>query len=156
KKVDREAAKEAIVAERRRMYGAGGAPRAGTPSAGAEAASAGGGIPGPAHTTSQDVFVAVRHYLEKNPEVPPKIGTVFQIKLSDPESLWTLDFKNGQGAVIEGAGTTPDVTLEVSDADWVQIAEGKQDPQKLFFGGKLKIGGNMMAATKLEFLKKVD
>jgi len=48
------------------------------------------------------------------------------------------------------------VTLELSDADFVAMANGQADAQKLYFGGKLKIGGNVMASQKLEFLKKID
>jgi 3-hydroxyacyl-CoA dehydrogenase/3a,7a,12a-trihydroxy-5b-cholest-24-enoyl-CoA hydratase len=36
------------------------------------------------------------------------------------------------------------------------MCAGKADPQKLYFGGKMVIGGNLMASQKLTFLKKVD
>ncbi|MBL0197125.1 MAG: SCP2 sterol-binding domain-containing protein [Myxococcales bacterium] len=36
------------------------------------------------------------------------------------------------------------------------MTSGKADPQKLYFGGKLKISGNVMASQKLTFLKKID
>ncbi len=48
------------------------------------------------------------------------------------------------------------MTLEMSDADFVAMATGQADAQKLYFGGKLKISGNVMASQKLEFLKQVD
>jgi 3-hydroxyacyl-CoA dehydrogenase/3a,7a,12a-trihydroxy-5b-cholest-24-enoyl-CoA hydratase len=38
----------------------------------------------------------------------------------------------------------------------MDMATGKADPQKLFFAGKMKVSGNMMAAMKLDFLKHVD
>jgi (3R)-3-hydroxyacyl-CoA dehydrogenase / 3a,7a,12a-trihydroxy-5b-cholest-24-enoyl-CoA hydratase / enoyl-CoA hydratase 2 len=36
------------------------------------------------------------------------------------------------------------------------MATGQAEAQKLYFGGKLKIGGNVMASQKLEFLTKID
>ena len=36
------------------------------------------------------------------------------------------------------------------------MCTGKADAQKLYFGGQLKISGNVMASQKLEFLKKMD
>ena len=36
------------------------------------------------------------------------------------------------------------------------MATGKADAQKMYFGGKLKISGNMMAAQKLTWLKEID
>src|SRR5690606_4481888 len=33
---------------------------------------------------------------------------------------------------------------------------GKADPQQMYFGGKLKISGNVMASQKLEFLRQID
>ena len=36
------------------------------------------------------------------------------------------------------------------------MTSGKADPQQLYMGGQLKIAGNVMASTKLGFLKKID
>ena len=36
------------------------------------------------------------------------------------------------------------------------MTSGKADPQKLYFGGKLKVSGNVMASQKLNFLTKID
>ena len=44
----------------------------------------------------------------------------------------------------------------MSDADFMDMCTGKADAQKLYFGGKLKISGNVMASQKLDFLKKID
>ncbi len=99
---------------------------------------------------------AIGHHLETHPELVSQIATVFQWKLTDPESAWVLDVKNGKGSCKQGTAEKPDVTLELSDADFVAMATGKADAQKLYFGGKLKIGGNVMASQKLAFLTKID
>jgi 3-hydroxyacyl-CoA dehydrogenase/3a,7a,12a-trihydroxy-5b-cholest-24-enoyl-CoA hydratase len=81
---------------------------------------------------------------------------VFQFKLTGPDSAYVIDLKNGNGSVTEGTAEKADVTLELSDADFIAMATGKADPQKLYFGGKLKISGNVMASQKLMFLKEID
>lgn len=49
------------------------------------------------------------------------------------------------------------VTLILSDADFGSLITGKANAQRLFMGGKLKIKGNMMKATKIEpVLKKAQ
>ncbi len=105
--------------------------------------------------TSGDIFVAIRDFIAKNPDLIGKIATVFQFELTGPESSWLIDVKNGAGSVTAGQGAS-DVTLTLSDEDFLAMTSGAADPQKLYFGGKLKIGGNVMASQKLTFLKQVD
>jgi 3-hydroxyacyl-CoA dehydrogenase/3a,7a,12a-trihydroxy-5b-cholest-24-enoyl-CoA hydratase len=139
----------AMKALNERLAKSGGGAGA-APSPQAAPADAGSDAP-----TSADVFVAIRHHLATHPELAPKVGTTFLFKLSNPDSAWLIDAKNGAGAVTQGTAAA-DVTLELSDVDFIGMASGKLDAQKLYFGGKLKIGGNVMAAQKLDFLKKVD
>ena len=95
-------------------------------------------------------------YITKNPDSVGKVKTVFAFKLKNPDSVWTLDLKNGNGSVAQGETGPAECTLELTDADFLDMCTGKADPMKLFTGGKLKITGNIMASQKLEFLKKVD
>jgi 3-hydroxyacyl-CoA dehydrogenase/3a,7a,12a-trihydroxy-5b-cholest-24-enoyl-CoA hydratase len=106
--------------------------------------------------TSADVFSGIAVYLSKNPELVGKIKTVYAFKLKNPDSVWTVDVKNGGGSVMPGEPIPAECTLEISDADFMDMCAGKADPMKLFTSGKLKISGNVMASQKLEFLKKVD
>ena len=107
-----------------------------------------------AEPTSGDIFAAIGQFLQKHPELAAKAGTVFQFKLANPASVWTIDCKANN--VGQGETATPECTLELSDADFMLMCTGKADPQQLFTGGKLKIGGNLMASMKLGFLKKLD
>ncbi|WP_394842937.1 SDR family NAD(P)-dependent oxidoreductase [Pendulispora brunnea] len=106
--------------------------------------------------TSADVFQAIGKYLEANAQLASKIQTVFRFVLTDPASAWTIDLKNGSGTVSADASSAADTTLELKDSDFMDMCTGKADAQKLYFGGKLKISGNVMASQKLEFLKKLD
>ena len=140
KKIDPAAAKEIVA----KLRGAGGAAAA------APAAADAGGV------TSADGFAVIGDHVAKNPELAAKIGHVFVFALTSPDSAWTVDLKNGAGSVTAGAVDKADCTLTLSDADFLDMMSGKADPQKLYFGGKLKITGNVMASQKLEFLKKID
>ncbi|PYH46904.1 SCP2 sterol-binding domain-containing protein [Aspergillus saccharolyticus JOP 1030-1] len=75
------------------------------------------------------------------------------------EESWYLDLKD-KGVVGQGAsppGGKPDVTLTLSDEDFSSLVSGKANAQRLFMGGKLKIKGNIMKATKMEpVLKKAQ
>ena len=42
------------------------------------------------------------------------------------------------------------VTLILADSDFGSLVTGNANAQRLFMGGKLKIKGNMMKATKIE------
>ena len=66
------------------------------------------------------------------------------------EQSWVLDLKN-KGSV-EKVDKLPksDVQLILKDADFVKLAQGQANGQKLFMNGKLKLNGNMMKATAIE------
>jgi (3R)-3-hydroxyacyl-CoA dehydrogenase / 3a,7a,12a-trihydroxy-5b-cholest-24-enoyl-CoA hydratase / enoyl-CoA hydratase 2 len=106
--------------------------------------------------TSWDVFVAIRDHVERHPELVAKVKNVYLFEIKDPDAAWTLDLKTGKGAVVEGKAAEPDCTLEIAEADFIDMTTGKSDPMKLFSTGKLKISGNVMASQKLEFLQKID
>jgi 3-hydroxyacyl-CoA dehydrogenase/3a,7a,12a-trihydroxy-5b-cholest-24-enoyl-CoA hydratase len=139
-KMDPKLMNEAM-AERVAKGGAAGAPAA---------APAGGGI------GSAAIFGAIGKHIAANKGMGEQIKTVFQFILKDPDSSWVLDMKAGDGSVAQGAADKPDVTLELSDADFVAMSTGKADPNKLYFGGKMKVSGNVMASQKLAFLQKID
>jgi 3-hydroxyacyl-CoA dehydrogenase/3a,7a,12a-trihydroxy-5b-cholest-24-enoyl-CoA hydratase len=141
--------KEVPAAKRKPAAVQQAAPTAASPAAPAPAAAGGG-------ATTDAIMFAIGHHLEAHPELVSQVANVFQWKLKGPDSDWVLDVKNGKGSCAKGTAEKPDVTLELSDADFVAMATGKADAQKLYFGGKLKIGGNVMASQKLEFLKKID
>ncbi|MBX5482615.1 MAG: SDR family NAD(P)-dependent oxidoreductase [Myxococcaceae bacterium] len=110
----------------------------------------------PAGPSSAAIFQVIGAYVAKHPELVKSIHNVYHFKLKNPASEWTLDLKNGAGSVTAGAPAKADCVLELEDSDWVAIATGKADANKLYFGKKLKISGNVMASQKLDFLRKID
>jgi 3-hydroxyacyl-CoA dehydrogenase/3a,7a,12a-trihydroxy-5b-cholest-24-enoyl-CoA hydratase len=124
-----------------------------TPSAGAApAAAANDGEP-----TSAEAFAVIRDHIEHNGDLASQIQKTYLFRLADPASAWMVDLKNGKGAVTQAkADDKADCVLDISDKDFCEMVAGKADAQKLYFGGKLKIGGDIMASQKLMFLKKID
>src|SRR5690606_15935509 len=91
----------------------------------------------------------------QNGGLAAEIGKTFLFRLSAPDSTWTVDLKNGKGAVTPG-GDKADCVLDLSDEDFRAMVAGKADPMKLWTDKKLKISGDIMASQKLMFLKKID
>jgi 3-hydroxyacyl-CoA dehydrogenase/3a,7a,12a-trihydroxy-5b-cholest-24-enoyl-CoA hydratase len=104
--------------------------------------------------TSADIFRGIGIWMGENPDVQ-QVGKVFQFKLSDPDAVWTIDAKGDTG-VTAGETLKPDCTLELTDADFIAMTKGEKDAQKMYFGGELKVGGDIMASQKLTFLQKVE
>ena len=139
---------EMVLAEAKKR--AGGSPGAAVGGAGAAATA---GVPADYVPTIEDVFAVIEEYLKQNPELAPKVGTTYLWKIGS--HTWTLDLKGGAGSVAQG-GNSADCTLELTEADFLALTQGKADAMKLFTTGKLKISGNVMASQKLQFLSKLD
>ena len=80
-----------------------------------------------------------------------KASIVFTLKSKDgKEQSWFMDLKDKGSIAKVDKPPKNDVQLLLKDADFVKLANGKANGQKLFMNGKLKIKGNMMKATSLE------
>lgn len=82
------------------------------------------------------------------------VKAVLAITLKNKEGKevsWLLDLKkDGTLVKVDGAPPKNDVQLLLKDVDFVKLANGKANGQKLFMNGKLKVKGNMMKATAIE------
>ena len=99
--------------------------------------------------------------ISKAQEAIKGVNAVIVITLKNKEGKdqsWVLDLKKeGTLTKVEGSVPKGDVQLLLKDADFVKLANGKANGQKLFMNGKLKVKGNMMKATAIESVfKKLD
>lgn len=77
-------------------------------------------------------------------------SAVIQYDVSgDGGGTWHAVIKDGACTVKPGAGTNPNLTLQISAQDWLDMLSGKQSGQMLFMSGKLKVKGDMGLAMKL-------
>ncbi len=100
----------------------------------------------------RDVFE--RHMPERlkaKPDVVSKIGAVYQFNISGPGGgQWTVDCTAPGGAINAGTSPAAKCTVSCTDADFLNIVNGKLNPQMAFMSGKLKIQGDMGLAMKLQ------
>jgi alkyl sulfatase BDS1-like metallo-beta-lactamase superfamily hydrolase len=94
----------------------------------------------------------IPHLQTSGKELVEKIGAVFFFEIlpaPGAESVWfTVDLKNGNGALAKGKQGTADATFTLTDDDLIAISNGTLNPQVAFMQGKMKIKGNMAKATK--------
>lgn len=64
-----------------------------------------------------------------------------------PVLSYSIDLKNGGGSVKPGKPDGADAYFTMTDADFVKLCQGKANGQTMFMQGKMKIKGNMKAAT---------
>ncbi|NXB09779.1 DHB4 enzyme, partial [Cnemophilus loriae] len=99
-----------------------------------------------------------RRLKEMGNELVKKVNAVFQWDITKDGKTavqWTIDLKNGSGAVYQGpARSSADTTFILSDEDFMDVVQQKINPQKAFFSGKLKVKGNIMLSQKLEMILK--
>ena len=92
--------------------------------------------------------------LEAKKDQLAQVGAVYAFKVEgDGGGSWLLNLKDNPG-VTKGEGAA-DCTIEMAASDFVDMMEGRSQPQQLFFVGKLKIDGDMGLAMKLQGLMDV-
>ncbi|RLV93870.1 Oleate-induced peroxisomal protein POX18 [Spathaspora sp. JA1] len=95
---------------------------------------------------------------EKAAAAIKQVNAILVVTLKNKEGKevsWLLDLKKeGKLTKVDGSPPKGDVQLLLKDVDFVKLANGKANGQKLFMNGKLKIKGNMMKATALESVFK--
>jgi putative sterol carrier protein len=88
-----------------------------------------------------------------NPAAAAGINKTIQWNLSGDEAgKWAFKIANQTCELIQGGVEKPDLTMMMSDKDWIAIAEGKLDPMNAFMTGKVKTAGDMMLAMRLQQL----
>jgi hypothetical protein len=76
--------------------------------------------------------------------------TTFQWEFTDPDvPSWHLTVSNGSSSVAEGTVANPDLRLQVSYQDWVDIIGERLDPRRAMLTGRLRPRGNPLGLRKL-------
>ncbi len=100
----------------------------------------------------KDVFERhIPERLKNKPDVVSKINAVYQFNISGPGGgQWSVDCTQPGGATANGTAAAAKCTVNATDADFLNIVNGKLNPQMAFMAGKLKIQGDMGLAMKLQ------
>ena len=105
-----------------------------------------------AASSVKDVFDKhIPDKLRAKPDVVSKINAVYQFNISGPGGgAWIVDCTAPGGRISEGAAPSPRCTVSASDTNFLDIVNGKLNPQMAFMSGKIKIQGDMGLAMKLQ------
>ena len=102
--------------------------------------------------TVKDVFE--RHMPERlkaKPDVVAKINAVYQFNIAgDGGGSWAVDCTAPGGQVSAGRSESARCTVAMTEGDFLNLVNGKLNPQMAFMSGKLKIQGDMGLAMKLQ------
>lgn len=85
-----------------------------------------------------------------------EIGYVYQVNCRGSGEFY-MDLKNGSGWVEAGQcppTLSPDITIDLESKDLLGLILGLATPWELYQSGRVKVGGNVYAATKLQALAK--
>jgi 3-hydroxyacyl-CoA dehydrogenase/3a,7a,12a-trihydroxy-5b-cholest-24-enoyl-CoA hydratase len=102
---------------------------------------------------STPIFQLMNEFLRaEGDKVVEKIKAIFNFEIlpakgKPVDTCWTIDVKNGKGSVTQGKAKDADATFQMLDEDYIQLVDGKLNPQMAFLSGKMKIKGNMKKAT---------
>ena len=88
-----------------------------------------------------ELFGKMKPHMEKHGAgIVAQIKSVYAFEIREkkggPATTWTIDLKTGSGSIHEGKpeGIKADATFVMLDADFVQLANGKLQPQAAFMG----------------------
>ena len=79
------------------------------------------------------------------------VNATYQFDLTgDDGGTYHVKVAEGGCDVQQGAAETPNITITMAAADYLDMINGKLNPQMAFMGGKLKIKGDMSLALKMQ------
>ena len=89
--------------------------------------------------------------LKRKAEKLSSIKSIFEFQLSgDNGGTWTVDLTGAEGKVVDGSSGKPDVTVKMSDENFIKLVTGNLNGQMAFMTGKIKVQGKLGLALKLQ------
>lgn len=67
---------------------------------------------------------------------------------------WTVTIADGRATTTRGAAGSPNMTITANAADYIEMIEGRLDPQMAFMNGRLSLGGDISIAMRMQGLFK--
>lgn len=90
---------------------------------------------------------------EMKAEKAKGINATFQFELEGADGgIWVVAVRDGGCTVTTGAQESPNVTIKMTDQDFVALAMGQLSAIPAFLSGKIRVFGDYNLATKLPVL----
>eukprot|EP01133_Synstelium_polycarpum_P002646 gene2646-3052_t len=108
-------------------------------------------------TSAAQIFTTLESIVQKEgADVVKSINGIYQFNITTAAGVkvWSADLKTGSGSIKAEKHVKPDCTISMAENDFVDLMNGKINGQNAFMQKKLKIGGNMALAMKLNNLVK--
>ena len=109
-----------------------------------------------------DVESSVKNLFERMPhrldaDAAAGLEAVIQYDLSgEGGGDYHTHIQGGQCTVSEGQHESPTMTISMAASDFVEMTEGRLDGMQAFMSGRLRIGGDMALAMKMQSLFKTS
>ncbi len=85
-----------------------------------------------------------------NPAAATGLNKTIQWNISGEQAgVWAFKIANQTCEMIQGGVEKPDLTMSMSDKDWIDIAEGRLNPMNAFMAGKVKTAGDISLAMRV-------
>jgi putative sterol carrier protein len=83
---------------------------------------------------------SVQEAIETNPALARQINAMIQFHIAGPEGGdWYLDFTRDTDCVRTGVTAGAQMTIAISDHDFVDVVLGRTSPQSAFVRGRIKV-----------------
>ena len=103
----------------------------------------------PDPSSPDEVFAQMRHSFRADRARGQHLR--FQFNFGDPQGgKWWIEINDGACTMGKGAIMRPDVTFACTGADWVRLSNGTLSGFQAVLTGRLHVGGNQVAAHKLD------
>jgi putative sterol carrier protein len=88
-----------------------------------------------------------------NPSAAKGLNKILQLNITGEEAgVYAVKIENQTCDIIKGGVEKPNLTITLSDKDWLDLTAGKLDAMNAFLTGKIKATGDMMLAMKIQQL----
>lgn len=99
--------------------------------------------------TPMQIFEEIDKRFKSDPTKARSINAVYQFHVTgDQGGTWTVDCTVPEAK--SGVAADPGCTITISDRDFIDLVQGRLNGQLAFMSGKLKVGGNVALAMKLQ------
>lgn len=99
---------------------------------------------------------SVKEYFETLPQrfLPAGakgVNAIFQFELSgEGGGTYHVKVNDGTMEIVEGPSASPSATIKMNADEFIQMSNGKLSGVMAYMKGKMKVGGNVMLAQKMQ------